>query len=645
MHENRLINETSPYLLQHAHQPVDWYPWGGEAFEKAAREDKPVFLSIGYSTCHWCHVMARESFDDEEVARLMNSSFVSIKVDREERPDIDSVYMAVCQAMTGSGGWPMSIFMTPDKKPFFAGTYFPKYSRAGSPGFLELLSAVADGWAHNREPLLRSAGNLAQAFSRRGPSRSEIDETLPDKALAQFRLNFDKEYGGFGPAPKFPAAHNLLFLLDRYKKRGDGEALRMAELTLQKMYAGGLFDHIGGGFSRYSTDRQYMIPHFEKMLYDNALLTAAYAAAGDVTGNGFYTDAARSTADFILREMTGPQGGFYSALDADSGGAEGLYYAFRPEEITEVLGPEGEAFNRCLGITEKGNFKGYSVPHLTGSLEEERSLGSLLPKLREYRKGRRPLSTDDKILTSWNSLMISALCRLYRAARDERYLDAAVKCESFLSANLRDGDKLYVSFRDGKRSGPGFLDDYAFYVMALLELYRTAQRGEYLSLAERLCRRAVSDFRDENGGFSLSGRENEVLIFRPRETWDGAMPSGNSAMAYDLVRLYQLTDDDEFGREADRQLRFMSGEAARAPMGCSFFLLALSEHADPPEHVVIVPGPGAEPRSLADGFPADALVSVLSGETEKYRLLNGHTTYYVCKGHACLPPVNDPAGL
>lgn len=643
MHENKLIGQTSPYLLQHAHQPVDWYPWGDEAFEKAAREDKPVFLSIGYSTCHWCHVMAHESFDDENVARLMNQRYVSIKVDREERPDVDSVYMSVCQAMTGSGGWPMSIFMTPDKKPFFAGTYFPKYARPGTAGFYQLLSVIAERWAGNREALMRSAGELTQMLSRQEKSGGDIDEGLIDKALGQFELSFDREYGGFGTAPKFPAAHNLLFLMDRYRKAGDARALHMAELTLRRMYEGGLFDHIGFGFSRYSTDRKFMIPHFEKMLYDNAMLITAYARAYELTENGLYLDVARRTADFVLRELSSPDGGFYSAQDADSEGAEGLYYAFTPDETVRVLGADGESFNLCFGITQKGNFEGYSIPHLTGGIQQARELEHCLPKLREYRKNRRALSVDDKILGAWNSLMIAALARLYRVCGEEKYLDAALLCESFLSSRLWAGDMVSVSFRDGRNSGPGYLDDYAFAVYALLELYRTAQRAEHLARAERFCRKAAYNFWDtENGGFFLSGRDNEELIFRPKETYDGAMPSGNSVMAWNLVRLSQLSENGEWDEDARSQLRYMSAAAGRAPMGYAFFLLALSDFTDPPQRVTAAAAEGADPAAIARSLPADALVTVKLGDNARYPLQNGLATYYVCKGRTCLPPTNEP---
>ncbi|MEA4964430.1 MAG: thioredoxin domain-containing protein [Oscillospiraceae bacterium] len=647
MHENRLIHETSPYLLQHAHQPVDWYPWCEDAFAKAKREDKPVFLSIGYSTCHWCHVMARESFDDEEIARLLNESFVPIKVDREERPDLDNVYMAVCQAMTGGGGWPMSVFLTPEKKPFFAGTYFPKDSQRGMMGFRQLLEAISWKWTQDRALLLRSADELLALLSRQEARSGSVDDSLPDKALAQFQRSFDEEFGGFGEAPKFPTPHNLLFLLDQYRKKKDRAALHMAEVTLRQMYRGGLFDPIGFGFSRYSTDRAFQIPHFEKMLYDNALLILAYTEACDVTKDQFYLEAAEQTADYVLREMTAPEGGFYSAQDADSEGEEGKYYVFTPQEIRRVLGEEtGGAFCRCYGITEHGNFGGRSVPHLVGTAEEVRALADCLPTMRAYRKKRARLHLDDKILTAWNGLMIAALSRLARLSGKGRYLQAAKSGAQFLAAQLQDGDRLYVSHRNGQRSGPGFLDDYACAAFGLLELSQAAQEPEFLAQAQRLLRRAIADFRDtERGGFYLSGTEHERLILRPKETYDGAVPSGNSVMAYDLVRLSQMTDDAQLEECSKLQMEFLAGHAAELPMAHSFFLLALSDFLTPPDHVTAVLAEDDTADTVLRQCGLNAIVTVLKQPTAEYPLLGDQTTYYVCSGRTCLPPANEPPSL
>lgn len=645
MYSNHLIDENSPYLLQHARQPVDWYPWGEQAFARARQEDKPVFVSIGYSTCHWCHVMAEESFSDPEIAALLNRDFISVKVDREERPDVDSVYMSVCQAMTGSGGWPMSIFMTWNKCPFFAGTYFPKDGGRGLIGFGQLLTAVADKWQKDRHSLLDHANELVSVLSRSAPGRAVLDPSLPEEALKQFKAVFDPEYGGFGPAPKFPSPHNLLFLLDRRRRQGDGEALRMAELTLKSMYRGGMFDHIGFGFSRYSVDRAYQVPHFEKMLYDNALLIMAYAKAASVSSDGFYLRAARETADYLERELKGPEGGFFSAQDADSEGEEGRFYTFTPSEIKTVLGEtDGEAFCRCYGISEQGNFAGRSIPHLSGAEDEaERErLSRLLPALREYRKQRSALLLDDKVLTAWNSLAIVALARLYRTAGEYKHLEAARACDAFISAHLQEGDRLFVSWRQGKRGPAGFLDDYACLIWARLELHQATQEQEYLRQAELLCRRALADFSDPEGGFYLSGRQNEQLILRPKETWDGALPSGNSVMAFDLVRLAALTEGPVWRETAERQLGFMCSEAQRNPMAHAFFLLALSDHLQPPERVSVVLAPGEEAADLLPRLSADDLVTLLPGPTPEYPLLNGKTTYYRCNESSCLPPSNRP---
>lgn len=537
---NNLANETSPYLLQHKDNPVNWYPWGREAFEKARNENKPVFLSIGYSTCHWCHVMAHESFEDNETAELLNEYFVSIKVDREERPDIDSIYMSVCQAMTGGGGWPMSLFLTPEQKPFFAGTYFPK------PTFQSLLKQVHNLWQTEREKLLLSGMEIEKTLKREQSARGEATHALTDEAYSQLERSFDKKYGGFGSAPKFPIPHNLMFLMDYYRVTNEKQALNMAEYTLTQMYIGGIFDHIGSGFSRYSTDRFYLAPHFEKMLYDNALLIISYINAYAVTNNELYREIAEKTAEYIMREMTDERGGFYSAQDADSEGEEGKYYTFDYNEIPELLGKEaGEKFNDYYGITKHGNFEGKNIPNLLNNPEPDGRMSKYLSKVYDYRKSRTKLHLDDKILTSWNGLIIAAFARMYRVLGDTKYIDIAEKACGFIEAELADGDTLYVSYRDGRRGSKGFIDDYAFYIYALIHLYEATFKQKYLNRAEELCNKAIDNFYDkENGGFYLYGNENEQLIMKPKETYDGAIPSGNSVMAYNMVMLTQLADED-----------------------------------------------------------------------------------------------------
>ena len=639
---NHLKDQTSPYLLQHAENPVDWYPWGEEAFRRAKEEDKPVFLSIGYSTCHWCHVMAHESFEDQEIAAILNRYFISIKVDKEERPDIDSIYMAVCQAFTGSGGWPTTIFMTADQKPFFAGTYFPKTARYGSVGLKELLLAIHEKWEDGRDALLRSADEVTAVLNRNQAPASQTDETLIDGAVQWYKQNFDASFGGFGQAPKFPAPHNLLFLMQQYEKHGDREALEMAETTLRQMYAGGLFDHIGYGFCRYSTDRFYLVPHFEKMLYDNALLILAYCKACELTSQPLYREIAEKTASYVLSEMTDPDGGFYSAQDADSDGEEGKYYVFTPEEITRLLGEaDGTAFCDHFGITKAGNFEGKSIPNLLQAQDPaETRFDRFLPAVREYRRQRTRLHTDDKVLTSWNALMIAALCRLYRCSRNRQYLRAAEKAQQFLESRLCSRDTLYVSWRDGKRGERGFLDEYASYIFALLSLYDATLDIRFLDRADRLTQKAVSQFCDpEHGGFYLYGEENETLIFRPKECYDGAIPSGNSLMAYVLVRLEALIPSEKTAEILERQLAYLSGEAKNYPAGFAMFLMALSDFLEPPVSITAVRN-GEDLSDLPLFVPSDGIVKISEAQAENDKLINGETIFYVCQNHSCLPPMN-----
>ena len=640
--QNHLKNQTSPYLLQHAENPVHWYPWCEEAFARAKKEDKPIFLSIGYSTCHWCHVMAHESFEDTEIAEILNRYFVSIKVDKEERPDIDSIYMAVCQAFTGSGGWPTTIFLTPEQKPFFAGTYFPKIAKYGQIGLQELLLAVKEKWRTNRAGLMQSAEQILAALGKSSTVTGSVDEQLITDAFAWYERTFDAQFGGFGEAPKFPTPHNLLFLMQYYEKSRNENAIKMVEKTLMQMYRGGLFDHIGGGFSRYSTDRYFLVPHFEKMLYDNALLILAYSKAYQLNGNDIYCKVAEKTAAYILREMTSQEGGFYSAQDADSEGVEGKYYLFEPSEIVGILGEKaGREFNQYFDITERGNFEGKNIPNLLQNMQQSNSFEAYLPAIYEYRKKRYALHMDDKILTSWNGLMIAAMCYLYRVTGNKTYLSAAKKAQEFIKDKLCEGDTWYVSYRNGGRSGKGFLDDYAYQVFALLALYEATLERDYLERAKKFCEKAVADFFDaENGGFFLYGKENEQLIFRPKETYDGAMFSGNSAMAYNFVQLYFLTGEGRYEKLAEQQLRFMSQEAAHYPAGYAMFLIALSDYIDPPEKITVVPKEKQELSELPCQMPLDAVVCALEAPNKEYPLKNDKTTFYVCQGRKCYPPVN-----
>lgn len=657
---NRLKNEKSPYLLQHRDNPVDWYPWCREAFERAAREDKPVFLSIGYSTCHWCHVMAHESFEDEEIAGILNREFVSIKVDREERPDVDSVYMSVCQAVTGSGGWPLTILMTPEQEPFFAGTYFPKRSRFGQPGLADILSRAAELWRHDREELLDTGEQIAFSVRQSHPCRNGTPEKeLLRSGYGMFQRQFDEEWGGFGFAPKFPTPHNLLFLMRYASAENAPEALHMAERTLDAMAQGGIFDQIGGGFSRYSTDEKWLVPHFEKMLYDNALLILVYLKGYQVTGQEQYAEIARRTADYILRELTDEEGGFYCGQDADSDGVEGKYYVFDPEEIQSVLGEvDGKEFCRLYGINPAGNFEGASIPNRIGQRESGWQADDVrLQQLYEYRRKRTRLHKDDKILLSWNGWTIMALASAGQILEDGRYLDAAVKAQQFLAFHMVDSDeRLYLRYRDGETAYAGQLEDYAVYALALLELYQSTFQTGYLKEAIRRAGQMTELFEDrENGGYYMTARDAERLISRPKETYDGAIPSGNSAAGMVLQKLALLTGETRWQEAAERQLRFLAGEIEEYPAGYSYSLLALAEALYPHRELVCA-AVGGVPRELfrylrehsADGLhvlvktPENAQeLSECAPFTSEYPLPENGAVYYLCENGACRTPETE----
>ncbi len=639
---NRLKNETSPYLLQHAQNPVNWYPWCEEAFSRAKEENKPIFLSIGYSTCHWCHVMAHESFEDDKTAEILNKHFISIKVDREERPDIDSVYMSVCQAFTGSGGWPMSVFMTWDKKPFFAGTYFPLRSRFGVPSFSELLNLIITQWNSNKSDLLESAEEIITHLKNTNSGENtEGERNFIQRAVQIFEHTFDRSNGGFGSAPKFPTPHNLLFLMLYAKQNNNLNVLKMAEKTLNQMRKGGIFDHIGYGFSRYSTDKYYLAPHFEKMLYDNALLMIAYTAAYSIDDNKIYLHTAEKTAEYIMKEMTSEKGGFYSAQDADSEGVEGKYYTFSLKEIIDVLGEDkGRAFAEVFDITESGNFERMNIPNLLKSNNLIADFQDEIKKLYSYRKNRFRLHLDDKILLSWNSMMVAALSMLYRATGEQKYLNAAQKAQIFIETSMSEGLKLYTSFRDGKCSDYAFLDDYAFYITALTELYNSTLDKAYLEKAEEFCKETVRLFMDkQNGGFYLSESNNTELFMNPKETYDGAIPSGNSVMAYNLVRLYHITEKEEYKELLEKQIAFMSTEAHGYPSGNSMFLIAMLLYEEQIPHITVALKKQSDLETLKEKLPFLANVSVVTGN-ESYPLLDNQTTFYVCKNGNCLPPTN-----
>jgi len=662
---NHLINEKSPYLLQHAENPVNWYPWGNEAFEQAKKEDLPVFLSIGYSTCHWCHVMAHESFEDQEVAELLNSHYVCIKVDREERPDIDSVYMAACQAVTGAGGWPLTAILTPDQKPFFLGTYIPKHPRYGQTGLLELLQKVHLLWSRDRKKLLETGRQITAFLSAPGSKAEETpDKNVLKQAVNLFKQQYDRKWGGFGSAPKFPSPHNLLFLLDYSALESDDSTLEMALHTLSAMARGGMNDQIGGGFSRYSTDERWLVPHFEKMLYDNALLAISYLNAYHITGEDMYADTARRTLDYVLRELTGPSGEFYCGQDADSDGVEGRYYYFTKEEVLEVLGPkDGAEFCRIYDITSEGNFEGKCIPNrIDADHNPWPSDDPRLKKLYGYRLDRVSLHRDDKVILSWNGWMIIAMARAAQITEDSRYRDAAVQACQFIKQSMTDSrGRLYLRWRKGEAATPGQLDDYAVFGLALIELYRTTYKPQYLEDALHIAAQMTDLFEDkENGGYFLTASDAEVLIARPKETYDGAIPSGNSAAAVLLVQLAQYTCDVFWQEARERQIRYLAGSIKEYPAGHSFGLLALIKVLYTARELVCVSADSELPETLRhylmENNPINLSVILKTKANEAtlektlpyvrdYPIPGKGAMYYLCKNGVCMAPVEDISKL
>jgi hypothetical protein len=670
---NRLISERSPYLRQHAYNPVQWYPWGEEAFEAARKEEKPVFLSVGYSTCHWCHVMARESFEDPGVAALMNQTFICIKVDREERPDIDKMYMALAQRMTGRGGWPLTIIMTPDKRPFFAATYIPKNGRFGQAGLMELIPMIRDLWGSNREELISSADrimdNLREAPSSEA-SAKDLDASFLSRGYEGLSSIYDVRNGGFGTAPKFPTPHNLLFLLRYWKRSRDENALAMVETTLQAMRRGGIYDQVGFGFHRYSTDAEWFIPHFEKMLYDQALLTIAYTEAYQATGKEEYARAAREILEYVLRDMTSSDGGFCSAEDADSEGEEGKFYLWTAEELREILEKEElQLMIRLFDVHEQGNFeKGGNILRLRSSLEDaatvlkisEQELQSRLEKIRQKlfaaRKKRvRPLQ-DDKILTDWNGLMIAALSRAAQALQKPRYAAAAKRAAGFILEKMRNPEGRLLHRYRGEAGIQANLDDYAFLIWGLVDLYETVFDANYLQAALQLNQVMLQHFWDgEKGGLFFTPDDAKALLLRQKEFYDGAVPSGNSAAMLNLLRLSRLTGDPGLEEKARGIARALSSAACSQPMGHSMLLCALDFALGPSLEIALV-GSSQDGdilkmlSAIRSRFLPNKVVLVVSGAkigkmapfTESLVRLKGRATAYVCSGHRCLMPITDP---
>lgn len=734
-HQNRLAKEKSPYLLQHADNPVDWYPWGQEAFAQAQAQDKPVFLSVGYSTCHWCHVMEHESFEDPETAEIMNQYFISIKVDREERPDLDHIYMKAVMALTGQGGWPLSVFLTPDKKPFFGGTYFPPRSQWGMPGFKELLSSIHTAWESQKDEVVKSSQNLTltlqgQLALDRAESRSPDKETLK-AAFLSFSQNYDERYGGFGRSPKFPTGHNLAFLLRYYKRTGEVQALVMAEKTLTEMAKGGMYDHLGGGFHRYSTDQKWHVPHFEKMLYDQATLARTYLEAYQLTGKAPYAQTAREIFDYVLRDMQAADGGFYCAEDADSldqqkgHKSEGAFYLWSQKEIVEILDQEhAEIFNDHFGIEPGGNtqndphgeFAGKNILYAAHSLEETaeyfkeseavlkpsdpltpvgrvreeeglpessssgpshqarlpvsqgrgiREIADILQKSKEklfqVRSKRPRPHLDDKILVDWNGLMISSLAFGSRVLEEPRYRKAAERAAQFIQTKLiRKDGRLLHRYRDGEAAILATIDDYAFFIHGLIDLYEATFKTEYLKEAKRLTQEMIRLFWDNQaGGFFFTATDAEALIIRQKEIYDGAVPSGNGLAALDLIRLGRMTFHRDWENKAQKLLESFHHELTAMPTGYTQSLMALDFGLGPSKEIVLA-GESEDPRihQMIKGIyqhfipnkvvllrpvtaqEAQEIIS-LAPFLEKQTALDTQATAYVCQNYVCQFPTTD----
>jgi len=669
---NRLIHEKSPYLLQHAYNPVDWYPWSDDAFEKAKAQDKPVFVSIGYSSCHWCHVMEKESFDDNEVAKLMNEAFICIKVDREERPDLDSAYMTVCQLMGRSCGWPLNIIMTPDKNPFFAASYIPKNSRFGLVGLVDLIPQIEEIWKTRRSDLENLGNDIKRRidiFEKRTLGE-DLGKDVLDDAYEKLSLNFDEQNGGFGRAPKFPTPHNLLFLLRYWSRTKEKNALAMAEKTLRAMRTGGIFDQVGFGFHRYSTDAEWLVPHFEKMLYDQALLALAYTEAFQATGAGKFKVTAKEVLEYVLRDLASPEGGFHAAEDADSEGEEGKFYLWTEEDIRKALSPEdADLAVRLFGIETVGNYvkagrkrNGNNILHFAKPLEQiasesQLTVNELIPRLgricnllfKAREKRVRP-AKDGKILVDWNGLMIAALAKASSVFGEPRYLQAAVKAAGFVLEEMKDENgTLYHRYARGERAIEGFLDDYAFLVWGLVEIYESYFEESYLRAAVELTNMMVLRFWDEkDGGFYFTAKGAENAVPRRKEVYDGALPSGNSVALLNLLRLALLTGDAKYREVASQTIKVFSEDVKRAPAAHTFMLIGVDFAVGPAYNVILVGDPQEDSmqsmlNALKAGYLPNRVVSLrlLDNAGLGYEKIEGKATAYVCRDQTCMPPTNN----
>ncbi len=681
--QNRLANEKSPYLLQHAHNPVDWYPWGEEAFQRAKEEDRPIFLSIGYSSCHWCHVMERECFEDEEVASLMNRSFINIKVDREERPDIDDLYMRACQMMTGGGGWPLTIIMGPDRRPFYAATFIPKSGRGGTMGLMDLIPTVIKVWQDRRGEVEKVAEQVTASLKGRAEMRtaSHGDQDLARDAYQELVSTYEERFGGFEVSPKFPTPHKLMLLLRYGVRRKDQKALDMALWTLRNMSLGGMYDHVGHGFHRYSTDRRWFVPHFEKMLYDQALLVMAYAEAYQLTKDDWFKKVACDTIEYVLRDLTSSEGGFHSSEDADSEGEEGKFYTFTYAEVVKAIGEDGpEPFLEACDIREAGNYKeeasgrylGKNILHMSNDLEtlamrrdlprselsDILALGfQALYRLRERRV--RP-ALDDKVLLDWNGLMIAALAKAYRTFGDEGHLVAAMRAADMIETRMSDPfDGLHHTYRKGASAVRAFLSDLASYAWGLLELYMASHEMRYLKRARQIADEMCSQFASPAGDFYLA-LENEELLMRGKEHYDGAVPAGNSIAIYVLAMLYQITEDEGYRQRANEALKASMPHALRVPSAHAFLGMAADLLRSPPAMMVVNDGGDDElaramMKAIDSTYLPDAAVIILRPGAEascnelphlKNKISEkGKVTVHICQGDRCLPPITTVEAL
>ncbi|MGI8655097.1 MAG: thioredoxin domain-containing protein [Pyrinomonadaceae bacterium] len=676
-HTNRLIDETSPYLLQHAHNPVEWYPWSEEALRRAREENKPILLSIGYSACHWCHVMEHESFENEAIARLMNENFINIKVDREERPDLDQIYMNAVQMMTRHGGWPMTVFLTPDGIPFYGGTYFPPEDRYNMPGFPRVLMGVAETYQTRVDEVRQTAASMLDEL-RRMDAVSQTNETLSvailDAAADGIARNYDEENGGFGAAPKFPAAMNLDFLLRFVHRTNEPAALEIVEKTCRKMAMGGMYDQLGGGFHRYSTDAEWLVPHFEKMLYDNALLSRLYLHVYQMTNDEFYRRIAEETFAYVAREMTNEQGGFYSTQDADSEGHEGKFFVWTPPEIKEILGAEdARLFSAYYDVTEAGNFEGVNILHVSRSVEDTaKAAGVSVERLREaLERGRRELfaarekrvkpARDEKILTAWNGLMLASFAEAAAILERDDYLNIARRNAEFVLDNLRRDGLLLRTYKDGQAKLNAYLDDYAFYADGLLALYEASGEVRWLEEVQAIADTMLREFWDEQaGGFFYTGKSHEELIVRSKDYFDNATPSGNNVAADVLLHLSVLTGNDDYRQRAETVLHILGEPLMRYPSAFGRALCALDFYLSSPKEIVIIgERDGADTRQLtrevwkrflpnkivAQAIEHDERATQLVPLLRERTKLDGMATAYVCEHYSCRAPVTTAEEL